>query len=171
MAIKSYILQADVKAPYVTATGLPHDPSMIRFKKLRRGDIIKAELKHANNKPAFLLYQGVCVIPVSAVKELVTKEIVAGADGKNTAKEVIDKTIGLPKNNTNIKVRYIDAVLIGSLIGLGIVVLAEKKGWIETPSTQNKLYGAAGAGILAAYGVYRSRTQKNGKIQIKKAQE
>ena len=62
MALKSYIMTSDVKAPYVTATGLAHNPSEIRLKKYRRGQIVKGELKHANNKPAFLLVDGVCEI-------------------------------------------------------------------------------------------------------------
>ena len=36
MALKSYILTKDFKSPYVTATGLPHNPSAIKFKQFRR---------------------------------------------------------------------------------------------------------------------------------------
>lgn len=153
-------MTTDVKAPYVTATGLAHNPSAIRLKKFRRGQIVKGEMKHANNKPAFILVNGVCVVPVSAVKELVTKEILAGVDGSTTTKETIEKTIGLTKNNTNPKVRYVDAMIIGSVLGFGIAYLLEKQGYIESTEQRNyKLYGALGGAALAAYLVYRRKTQ------------
>jgi hypothetical protein len=160
MALKSYIMTTDFKAPYVTATGLAHNPSEIRLKKYRRGQIIKGELKHANNKPAFVLVDGVCVVPISAVKELVTKEIVAGVDGSTTTKEAIEKTIGLTKNNTNPKVRYVDAMIIGSVVGFGIAYLLERQGILESTEGRNyKLYGALGGAVLASYLVYRRKTQ------------
>jgi len=160
MALKSYIMTSDVKAPYVTATGLAHNPSAIRLKRYRRGQIVKGELKHANNKPAFLLVDGVCVVPVASVKELVTKEIVAGVDASSTTKETIEKTIGLTKNNTNPKVRYVDAMIIGSVLGFGIAYLLEKQGYIESTEGRNyKLYGALGGAVLAGYLVYRRKTQ------------
>jgi hypothetical protein len=168
MALKSYILTSDVKAPYVTATGLAHNPTSIRLKRYRRGQIVKGELKHANNKPAFLLVDGVCVVPISSVKELVTKEIVAGVDASTTTKETIEKTIGLTKNNTNPKVRYIDAMVIGSVIGFGIAYLLEKQGYIESTEQRNyKLYGALGGALLASYLVYRKKTQLKIKVASK----
>lgn len=153
-------MTTDVKAPYVTGTGLAHNPTSIRLKRYRRGQIVKGELKHANNKPAFVLVDGVCVVPVTAVKELVTKEIIAGVDGETTTKETIEKTIGLTKNNTNPKVRYIDTMIIGSALGFGAAYLLEKQGYLESTEGRNyKLYGALAGAILAAYFVYRKKTQ------------
>jgi hypothetical protein len=161
MALKSYILSNDYKAPYVTATGLPHNPSAIRFKQFRRGEIIKGEMKHANNKPAFILVNGVCVVPLDVVKELITKEIVSHTDGEGSIKETALKKVGgSSKTNTNPKVRYIDALLIGAIVGFGGVMLAEKQGWISVPDKKYRLYGAIGVGAIAMYVVYRSKTNK-----------
>lgn len=168
MALKSYILTNDYKAPYVTATGLAHNPSAIRFKQFRKGEIIKGEMKHANNKPAFILVNGVCVVPLDVVKELVTKEVISHADGESSIKEKVVSTLGgSSAKNANPKVRYIDALLIGAIVGFAGVILAEKQGWIAEPDKKYRLYGAVGFGALAMYIVYRSKTQKK-TIQIKK---
>lgn len=161
MAIKSYILTNDYKAVYVTATGLPHNPSAIRFKQFRKGDIIKGELKHANNKPAFLLVNGALVVPLDVVKELVTREVISHVDGEGSVKDKLTKAVGgSAKTNSNPKVRYIDALLIGGLVGFGGVILAEKQGWIPETDKKMRLYGALFAGALAMYIVYRSQTNK-----------
>jgi hypothetical protein len=162
MAIKSYILTNDYKAPYVTATGMPHNPSALRFKQFRKGQIIKGELKHANNKPAFLLVNGVCVVPLDVVKELVTKDVISHSDGEGSIKNSVTKAIGgSSKTNSNPKVRYIDALLLGGLVGFGAVILAEKQGWLGAETDKKyRLYGALGAGLLAMYVVYRSKTNK-----------
>jgi hypothetical protein len=167
MALKSYILTNDYKAPYVTATGLPHNPSAIRFKQFRKGEIIKGEMKHANNKPAFILVSGVCVVPLEAVKELVTKDVISHTDGEGSIKNKIKASVGgSSKANSNPKVRYIDALLLGSLVGFGGVMLAEKQGWVSLPDKKYRLYGALGVGALAMYIVYRGKTNKK-TIQIK----
>tara|TARA_R110001599_G_scaffold343164_3_gene565569 strand:+ start:301 stop:813 length:513 start_codon:yes stop_codon:yes gene_type:complete len=167
MALKSYILTNDYKAPYVTATGLPHNPSAIRFKQYRKGEIIKGEMKHANNKPAFILVSGVCVVPLEAVKELITKEVISHADGEGSIKKKITDSVGgSSKANSNPKVRYLDALLLGSLIGFGGVMLAEKQGYITVPDKKYRLYGALGVGAIAMYVVYRGQTSKT-KIKIK----
>lgn len=171
MALKSYILTNDYKAPYVTATGLPHNPSAIRFKQFKRGDIIKGEMKHANNKPAFILVNGVAVVPLDVVKELVTKEVVSHIDGEGSIKEKITEKIGgSSKKNTNPKVRYMDALLLGALVGFVGVYLAEKQGWIAEPDKKYRLYGAIGGGALAMYVVYRSKSQPK-KLTVKNDKE
>lgn len=149
MALKSYIVIADIKTPYVQGTGVPHRPQEVRFKLIRKGEIIKGELKHANNKPAFVLVNGTLVVPLSAVKELVTKDITSNADG--TPKE--DKApMKLPSVN---KVKYIDAIIVGALLGVGGAYLSEKQGWLGEPDKKNKLYGALIGGAVALYGLYR----------------
>lgn len=164
MALKTYILKKDWKAPYVTSTGLPHNPTAIRFKQFRKGEIIKGELKHANNKPSFILVAGVCVVPLDAVKELVTKEIVSHTDGEGSVKDKmtakVSNAIKSSKTNSNPKVRYIDAMLVGALVGFAGVMLAEKQGWITEPDKKYRLYGAGIAGLLGVYLVYRSKTEK-----------
>ena len=149
MALKSYIVIADIKTPYVQGTGVPHRPPEVRFKLIRKGEIIKGELKHANNKPAFVLVNGTLVVPLSAVKELVTKDITSNADGTPTDDK---KPMKLPSVN---KVKYIDALVVGALLGVGGAYLSEKQGWLGEPDKKNKLYGALIGGAVALYGLYR----------------
>lgn len=149
MALKSYIVIADIKTPYVQATGVPHRPQEVRFKLIRKGEIIKGELKHANNKPAFVLVNGTLVVPLSAVKELVTKDISSDFNGETTEEK---KPIKLPSIN---KVKYIDALIVGALLGVGGAYLSEKQGWLGEPDKKNKLYGALIGGAVALYGLYR----------------
>ena len=172
MALKSYLITHDVKSPYIVATGLPHNPQKVCLKLFRKGQIVKGELKHANNKPAFLLVNGVCVIGLDVVKELVTKEVSSNANGLQnpTPTKVIDKTIGLSKNNSNPKVRYIDAMIIGALLGVGGVFLAEKQGWLGETDKKHKLYGAIGGAVVGYYFMYRKSTQKS-KIKLTKTDE
>lgn len=174
MALKSYLITHDVKSPYIVATGLPHNPQEVRLKLFRKGQVVKGELKHANNKPAFLLVNGVCVIGLDVVKELVTKEIVSNVGGGTTTTtptKIVDKTIGLSKDNTNPKVRYIDAMMVGASLGLGIVFIAQKQGYLgEEQDKKHYLYGAIGGAILGYYFMYRKNTQKP-KIKITKTDE
>jgi len=149
MALKSYIVISDVKTPYVQATGVPHRPQQVRFKLIRKGEIIKGELKHANNKPAFVLVNGALVVPLSALKELVTKEVSSEFEGAATSEK---KPIKLPSIN---KVKYVDALIVGALAGVGGAYLMEKQGWLGEPDKKNKLYGALIGGAVALYGLYR----------------
>jgi hypothetical protein len=161
MALKSYIVIADVKTPYVQATGIPHRPQQVRFKLIRKGEIIKGELKHANNKPAFVLVNGALVVPLSALKELVTKEVSSEFEGEVTSEK---KPIKLPSVN---KVKYIDAVIVGALAGVGGAYLVEKQGWIGEPDKKNKLYGALIGGAVALYGLYRYKAYLKDKSKEK----
>jgi hypothetical protein len=149
MALKSYIVISDVKTPYVQATGVPHRPQQVRFKLIRKGEIIKGELKHANNKPAFVLVNGALVVPLSALKELVTKEVSSEFEGAATSEK---KPIKLPSIN---KVKYVDALIVGALAGVGGAYFMEKQGWLGEPDKKNKLYGALIGGAVALYGLYR----------------
>ena len=161
MALKSYIVIADVKTPYVQATGIAHRPQQVRFKLIRKGEIIKGELKHANNKPAFVLVNGALVVPLSALKELVTKEVSSDFEGEVTSEK---KPIKLPSVN---KVKYIDAVIVGALAGVGGAYLVEKQGWIGEPDKKNKLYGALIGGAVALYGLYRYKAYLKDKSKEK----
>ena len=149
--MKSYVLTQNYKAPYVVATGIPSNPQRIMMKAFRSGEIIKGELKHANNKPSFVLVAGTLVLPLSVLKEVTTKEVVSDASGETT---------DTPKEETitrkpNKKLRYIDAILIGGVLGFGAVYLAEKQGWITSPDNKNKMYGVIGGALVGAYLVFR----------------
>jgi len=164
MAQKTYIFTHDCKAPYVEITGKPHMPQEIKFLKFRRGDQVKGELKHANNKPAFILGPKNAIIPMDCVKELVTKAVVG--DIPTMASSSFDGPAQQKKSiPTNPKVRYIDAMLLGGAVGLVGVVVAEKQGWIAEPDSKYKWYGALVGAAAAAYIVYRTSNAKP-RVQI-----
>lgn len=154
MALESFVITQDFKTPYVRVTGIPHRPQETKFKMFRKGDIVNGELKHANNKPAFVLVSGKLVVPLEVVKKVVTKEVVSNAEGetKKADKPLIAKS-------TNPKVQYLDAMLLGALVGIGGVYLAEKQGYIKEVDKKNKLYGAVIGAMIGLYGVYRYKQQ------------
>lgn len=179
MALKSYVLVTDFRAPYVVATGHPKNPQQIKTKMFREGEIIKGELKHANNQPAFILVAGTLVIPVDYIKELTTKAIVE--DDKIVAAEVVEetpekavviKTDSAKKSvlkSSNPKVKYMDAIIIGGLVGVVGIYLAGKQGWIAELDKKHYLYGGLAGGLLGAYLVYRFTPSKVApKISTKK---
>lgn len=169
MALKSYIFGYDYKAPCVVATGHPKNPQGIQFKQFRKGQIIQGELKHSNNKPAFVFHQGTFVIPLSVVKELVTKEIGHSADVKSyasgTSSDLSD--FDQPKKPTP-KIKIMDATILGAIAGVLLVYVAEKQGWISEPDKKYKLYGAIGGAALGGYMVYRTSPKKQTVIRTKK---
>ena len=149
---KSYVLIQDFKAPYVVATGMAHNPSKIMLKKYVKGQIVEGQIIISKGQPSILLVAGIIPIPVSVLKEVVTKEIVqsnASGDGKGvTPNKVIIK-----KTNT----RYLDAGIIGAILGAGAIFLAEKQNIIATPDKKYKLYGAVAGAVLGMYIVYRKK--------------
>jgi len=165
MAQKSYIITHDFNAPYVQVTGIPHKPQEVKAKRFRKGDIIRGELKHANNKPAFILVGEGCIVPLNVVRELTTKAI-----GGTTTPSQTSSFDGTPKTKkvslpTNPKVRYADAMVIGAILGAVGVYVAEKQGLIGEPDKKYKLYGAIAGAVLGAYLVYRTSNGKP-KVQI-----
>jgi ABC-type enterobactin transport system permease subunit len=149
---KSYVLIQDFKAPYVVATGMAHQPSKIMLKKYVKGQIVEGQIIISKGQPSILLVSGIIPIPVSVLREVVTKEIVqsnASGDGKGvTPNKVIIK-----KTNT----RYLDAGIIGAILGAGAIFLAEKQNIIATPDKKYKLYGAVAGAVLGMYIVYRKK--------------
>lgn len=166
MALKSYIFGYDYKAPCVVATGHPKNPQGIQFKQFRKGQIIQGELKHSNNKPAFVFHQGTFVIPLSVVKELVTKEIGHSAETKSNAPGDLSD-FDQPKKPT-VKIKMMDAAILGGLAGVLLVYVSEKQGWISEPDKKYKLYGAIGGAALGAYLIHRTSPKKPSVIRTKK---
>jgi hypothetical protein len=153
---RSYVLIQDFKAPYVIATGMPHKPSKIMMKKFVKGQIISGELKTANGKPSLVLVNGVIPVPVSMLNQVVTKEIVSNINGdaKKIKQTLTNQpTVVVKKQNT----RYLDAAIIGAVLGFAGVYLAEKQGWIAVAEKKNKMYGAIGGAILGMYFIYRKK--------------
>ena len=164
MAQKTYIATHDFKAPYVEITGIPHNPQQVKFRNFRKGDTFKGELKHANNKPAFILAANNAIVPLDVVKELVTKNI-GGNTSTTSSFDASTQTTKKAVLPTNPKVRYIDAMILGGIIGVVGVIVAEKQGWIAEPNSKFKLYGALAGALAASYIVYRTSNGKP-KVQI-----
>ena len=159
--MKTYVLTQMYQAPYVVATGRPNKPQQIMTKTFKTGQMVKGELKHANNKPAFVLVAGTLVLPLSVLKEVTTKEVISDASGATQSEEQTTQASGQTQAKVpNKKLRYIDAVVIGGLVGLGGVYLAEKQGWLEkTEDNKNRMYGALIGAIAGAYIVFRQENQ------------
>ena len=167
---KTYILIKDVKCPIVDGHNYTHKPLQIKTKTFRKGQIVRGELKHSDNKPAFILVGSMCVIPVDAVKELTGKDVTSkfsGADMDEKAKSSTEenKTTILKKKNP--KIAYIDAMLIGGILGFVGMYYAEKKQLITTEDNKLKMYGAIGGALAGLYLVYRSRANEITKIDKK----
>ena len=170
MAQKTYIVTHDFNAPYVRVTGIPHKPQEIKAKRFRKGDIIKGELKHANNKPAFILVGSGCIVPLDVVRELTTKAIGGTTPTPKKSSFTGGSTTKKVSVPTNPKVRYADAMVIGAIIGVAAVFVAEKQGFIGEPDKKYKLYGAIGGALAGAYLVYRTSNAKP-KVQIVNQQD
>ena len=122
--------------------------------------MISGEMIYDNNKPNFVLYNGSCVVPLSVIKAVVTKEIISNATGKGNVPFETTKNIVKVENP---KVKYMDAMLFGAVVGVGVVYLANKQNWIAEQDNKNYAYGAGAGALLFAYFVYR----KNNKPKIK----
>ena len=159
---KNYIVTHDFRSPYVMQTGIPHKPTKIEFRTFKRGQIVAGILIKTNDgKPAYVLYNGTFVLPLSNIKEMVTKDVVMSMEGD---KKNQTSAAPLPKV-TNPKLKYMDALLIGGIAGAVIVFVAQKRNWITEQDHMYKAYGAAAGAALALYFVYR-KNNKN-KITIK----
>jgi len=152
---KSYVFKQDFKAPYVVATGLPHRPTKIMLKKYKRGQIIQGQMVMAKGKPSVLLVSGVIPIPLTVIREVITKEILqSNASGTPTTTTNVSSAVVLGKKSNT---RYIDAAILGAILGLGAAYLAEKQNLLGQPDKKNKLYGAAIGAVLAMYFIYRKK--------------
>jgi ABC-type enterobactin transport system permease subunit len=149
---KSYVLIQDFKAPYVVATGMAHQPTKILLKKYVKGQIVEGQIIISKGQPSILLVSGVIPIPVTVLREVVTKEIVQ-SNASGAGKGVTPNKVIIKKTNT----RYLDAGIIGAILGAGAVYLAEKQNIIATPDKKYKLYGAVAGAVLGMYIVYRKK--------------
>lgn len=166
MAIESFVLTQDFKSPYVVATGRADKPQQIKAKHFQKGEVVQGELKHANNKPAFVLVQGTLVIPIDAIKKVVAEDIkTSNADGDPKGEITVQKVEHLDINS-NPKIKYIDAMIVGSLVGASAVYGVEKKTTWLPPDKMNKVYGAIVGALAGWYFVYRNKgTQPISKIK------
>ncbi len=160
-----YIVIKTFKSPVVYSGGShPRMQQNIKYVTFKRGQTLDGVLKKKENgEPDYIIHKGVIVIPIAAVKELITKEIVSNADGTSepATKKVITESVS--------KVRYIDSAIVGGIIGFAITWFAEKKGWlIESPEAkiphQNKLIGVALGAAAGAYFTYKKNVKTGIKI-------
>ena len=165
---KSYIITQDVKSPVVVNSQTASKPAQIRFKTFRKGQIVQGELKHADNKPSFVLVGRMCVIPLECVKELQGKDIqTSGFTGADMDEQKSKNTKSITIENP--KIKYLDALIIGGLVGFLVVHYGEKHGYItpnEENAKRNKMYGSIGGALVAVYLVYRN--QSTAKKQVTK---
>lgn len=161
----TFVITHDFKTPYVRSTNDPRQPTEIKAKVFKKGEIISGVMQYANGKPTFVLFNGVCVVPLSVIRAVVTKEILSSASGpgntdapgsEDTRKKVIEK---------NPKIRFADAAIVGALVGLVGVYIANKKAWITVPNKNHYLIGAGVGAAAAMYLIYRRANSKKIKTQ------
>lgn len=157
---KTYILTRDVNCPVVSTGGTAHKQTQMRMRRFRKGQLVQGELKHSNNQPAFILVGRMCVIPIDAVKEIQGKDVVSKFEGADMDQQKKTPSQPAPLKSANPKVKYMDALLIGGLVGFIAVHFAEKKGYITSEDNKYKMYGAIGGAVLGAYLVYRHESSK-----------
>lgn len=164
---KTYVLTRDVRVPIVVSSGTANRAPIIRYKTYRRGEMVQGELKHSNNKPAFVLVGKMQVIPIDSIQEVMSAPITSGADGATTESKAADS-----KNKSviidNPKVKYGDAMIIGGVVGFLLTHLAVKKEYIKTEDKHVKIYGAVAGGLLGMYLVYRMNSTSKPVVKSKK---
>ncbi len=156
-----YVATCDFSVPYVLSTGRAVNPIIQKTKRIKKGEVLKGVLKSANGRPAFLLLKNpegaAIVVPAEYLKEVKLTELNSNASGGSVEQKTLAPISVDVKNN---KVRYMDAILVGGVIGALGVYFAEKKGWLKTPSHKNKLIGAGVGSALAFYAMYRFKGAK-----------
>lgn len=161
-----YIVIRGFKSPVAFSGGShPGMGTQVRAMSFKRGQVIDGVLKtKEDGSPDYIIHRKCVIVPIAAVKELVTKEISSSAEGSSEApkeKKVITESTS--------KIKYIDTAIIGGAIGFALTWFLEKRGIIPADSPenkvphQNKLIGLA---LGAAAGVYYTY-KKNVKTGIK----
>ena len=171
--LQTYIVTKPFETPEVYNTGSSHQKAQIGFKRFRKGEIIRGELKLAQGKPAFVLLGRMTIIPLTNIKKLVTKSVVregspfSGADGVKRAADP-DYIKKYTQKSKVTKIKYLDAVLVGGVLGGLGFWFAEKKGLIPSTNPKNKLYAAAAGSALCFYAIYRYTQSKQNALKLKK---
>lgn len=155
---QTYIVTRDFKSPEVYNTGSSYQSAAIGFKKFKKGQIIQGELKHSGGKPAFVLVDRMTVVPLGNIKKMVTVNVVDRTSSATGSTERVTKEY-LKKSKIP-KIRYMDAILLGAVVGGVGFWFAEKKELINVDNPKAKLYAAVGGAALAFYIVYRHQQNK-----------
>jgi len=171
MAKKSYVVVKDFQTPQVYQTGYSHSPAKIAYRRFKKGMLIKGEMKTSDGKPSFILVGQMTVVPIDCVKEVITKSPTMSnfvSDDDTSAKQQSEDKVKEYMTKTAPKVQYMDAILIGALVGGLGWYFAEKKGWVDNLSPKNRLYAAAAGAVLTTYFVYRYNNRKTKPLKIQK---
>ena len=165
--MSKFLVVKDFKTPVVYSGGAhPKMQSEVKYIGFKKGSIIDGKVKlKPNGETDYIIHKGSIVIPIAAVKELTLKDVVSNVSGED-APLPIEKRI-IPESKS--KVKYIDSAIIGGVIGLGVVWIAEKKGWLVEQEEskiphQNKLIGIAVGALLGFYYTHRKNVQTGIKI-------
>ena len=163
---RSYVLTQDFSSPKVMGTNSPIKPIKVGLKRFRKGEIIQGEMKLENGRPAFLLYRGSIVVPITVLKEVVTKDIIQGYSGFDATNAGDSKVLPKIQPIKSKQARYLDGIFIGGIAGLVAGIIAQKKYGMEDPEHKNKAYFAIGGAVLGAFFVYRFKRVEP-KINVK----
>lgn len=151
-----FVANKNFITPEVVSTGMPHQPTRIVKRRFLKGQIIQGEIKTSKGKPSFVLHKGSMIIPLSNVEQVITKKIdISSYDGLKIDESNPKIDVRAVKTTTQKNKEYIDGILLGAIVGVAGVFLAEKEGFIEGADNKIKIYGAIGGALLGCYAVYR----------------
>lgn len=168
-----YIVIRDFKSPVVfSGSSHPALGSQVRSVSFKKGQVIDGVLKtKTDGSPDYIIHRKCVVVPIAAVKELVTKAVLSSAEGGSEEpkeKKVITESTS--------KIKYIDSAIIGGAIGFVVAWFLEKKGIIPEDSPenkvphQNKLIGLALGSAAGVYYTYKKNIKTGIKIVKDKTQ-
>ena len=168
---KSYLMTQDYKMPVVLEGQQAHRPAQVRFKTLRKGQVVVGELKHVNNQPACILVGRTGAIPLNFVQEINTSPIATATETKTETQSSAEGKVKEFISPSNPKVKYGDAMIIGALVGFIGVHVAQKYEYLPADEKKYKLFGALAGGLLGVYLVYRTKYSTPTKVQTTKKEE
>jgi len=154
-----FVATTDFVSPYVIATGQPHRPTQICKKQFRKGDIITGEIKTVKGKPSFVLHKGVMVIPLTCVRQVITKaiDVKSSFAGQKSVEKANPKVqVNVPSISNEQKKKVMDGAIFGAVLGFAGAIFAEKKGWLGEDK-KNRIYGALVGAFIGGYFIYRSK--------------
>lgn len=162
---KYYRVKEKFSCPKVVATHNPNNPMQISSYMFKQGQVITGKMIFVDGKPSFLFVNGMYHVPLSKIQEIQLKNI-DGVSGKvsNATGDPINgnapagtvKKIEI-KDNPNAK--YLDAIVIGGVVGFAVTYFAEKKGWLPEDQPNNKYYGMGIGAVALTYLAYRLKTK------------
>ena len=169
----TYIVTKSFSTPEVYNTGSSYQQAQIGNKRFTKGQIIRGEIKTSNGRPAFLLVGRMTIVPLGNIKKLVTKSVtgnsaISGESGERRYSKPPETSLSdYTKKSSIPKIKYLDAILIGGVVGGVGWFAAEKKGLINTNNPKHKLYAAGAGALIAFYAVYRLQQSKVKALKVK----